>query len=357
MAPSGPSEDGSPKPTTGTRAMNESDLARKRARDRKAQQAMRDRNKWSLQTLTQQVAFLTHALENETRQNGALTAKVHTLENENDSLRVQNAALRLNLLGAQPGHEEGRDEEAPNSRPPWQRLPVNTSPTCLSDQILQTFVSSQRRITVANLLNDSGTGQFPPSPSSTTTSPQAAASPSPIIYPHRLNLCPLMDKSLRSDDETSNVVGDIVRSYTEIETLPKQVAVHFLMSTLLHWQLLQDEPSWAQMPVWLRPEPKQLSTPHAAWVDRIPWPRARNYLVDHPEITLDAFAAVYSSSFDITWNYDPSHVVIQSVPEPKEVFINPIYEEHIRQLKHWSIGEAVRKGFPELAKIIDGHPS
>jgi hypothetical protein len=148
------------------------------------------------------------------------------------------------------------------------------------------------------------------------------------------------------------VVGDIVRSYTEIDTLPRKIAVHFLMSTLLHWQLLQDEQSYAHMPQWLRPEPSQLTIPHAAWIDRIPWPRARNYLIHHPDITLDEFAAGYSATFDISWKYDPSHVVIRTGAEPNESYINPIFEEHIRQLSNWSVGEAFRKRFPDLSRII-----
>lgn len=32
-----------------------------------------------------------------------------------------------------------------------------------------------------------------------------------------------------------------------------------------------DKQSWDLMPEWLRPTPCQLITPHAAWIDRIPW--------------------------------------------------------------------------------------
>lgn len=178
--------------------------------------------------------------------------------------------------------------------------------------------------------------------------------PTPFTFPKRLNLSPLLEKSIQCEDKTSNLVARVVHSYHEIETLPKQVAVHFTMSTLLHWQVLQDEQSYAQMPEWLRPEPCQIETEHAAWIDRIPWPAARRYLVSHPELTLDDFAAVYSSSFSIRWNYDPSFVVIQA-GGPEEAYINPIYEEHIRQLKNWNVGDAVRKRFPELAEAIDSH--
>jgi hypothetical protein len=79
-------------------------------------------------------------------------------------------------------------------------------------------------------------------------------------------------------------------------------------------------------------------------------------LVAHPEITLDDFAAVYSSSFAVRWQYDPSLVVITTgVNEQgiKQVIANPIYDEHIRQLTNWTIGDAFRKRFPEVGKLID----
>lgn len=35
--------------------------------------------------------------------------------------------------------------------------------------------------------------------------------------------------------------------------------------------VLLDKQSWDLMPDWLRPVPSQLTTPHSAWIDRIPW--------------------------------------------------------------------------------------
>jgi hypothetical protein len=37
------------------------------------------------------------------------------------------------------------------------------------------------------------------------------------------------------------------------------------------WTVLLDEHSYNLMPIWLRPVPAQLMTPHAMWIDRIPW--------------------------------------------------------------------------------------
>lgn len=85
-------------------------------------------------------------------------------------------------------------------------------------------------------------------------------------------------------------------------------------------------------------------------------PKAREYLISHPEITLDDFAATYSTSFFVSWPYDPSHVLITTPGTDagnESISTNPVYEEHMRHLKNWSVGQAFRDRFPEIAKLTD----
>lgn len=85
-------------------------------------------------------------------------------------------------------------------------------------------------------------------------------------------------------------------------------------------------------------------------------PKVREYLIGHPDITLDDFAVAYSSSFSVTWPYDPSHILIHNaggLGGCNSITTNPVYEEHIRQLKNWTVAEAFRTRFPEIAIIID----
>lgn len=105
------------------------------------------------------------------------------------------------------------------------------------------------------------------------------------------------------------------------------------------------------MPVWLRPTHAQLSIPHAAWIDRMPWPGMRDHLIAHPEITLDDLAAVYGSSFYIRWQYDPAHVLMTAEENSKLVVTNPVFEQHILQLKNWVVGRKFRAKFPVLAQM------
>lgn len=136
--------------------------------------------------------------------------------------------------------------------------------------------------------------------------------------------------------------------------------------------VLLDRDSWELLPDWLRPVPIQVASPHAAWIDRIPWysclitiqchmlifirPRAREYLIIHPEITLDDFVVPYSSSFSLNWPYDPTSVLLPPVTrndEITEITVNPVFQEHMKQISNWTIGEAFRKRFPDMSRLID----
>ncbi|CAK7219515.1 hypothetical protein SBRCBS47491_003879 [Sporothrix bragantina] len=375
-AASGGSTDGSNQPAPGaasssaasasTLSAKEVELQRKRARDRKSQQAMRDRTKWTIFNLNEQVAFLTQMLSDRARDVNLLNSRMRMLETENSQLRAQNAALQLSLMGSQqpndpaaaaaagaaaasaalaagatgtsgsigailPAGDGSSQGQVAVQKPevmkkPWEIPPVDGPPTCLSDQILQGFITSkvhQRSVDGA------------------------------LTFGFKPNLCSLLEKDRRTSDAISDIVGDIVRSYFEIDTLPKQVAVFYIMCSLLKWMVLLDQPSWDLLPSWLRPTQLQVTTPHAAWIDRIPWPTVRNYLIAHPDITLDHFAAVYSTSFSIRWPYDPTHVLLKAVSPEEDVTINPVYEEHIRQLSNWEVGKAFRDRYPEIAEIID----
>ncbi|CRK29798.1 hypothetical protein BN1708_015671 [Verticillium longisporum] len=190
---------------------------------------MRDRNKWAVHNLTEQVTMLTRAVEERSQQTAMLHARVATLEVENSQLRAQNAALQLSLMG--------RDASTtPSSallimrREPWETAPKNAPSTCLADEILQGFIASVR------------TGNFL---SATGVMERAAA------YSLKPKLCSLIEPDRSAEDDISNVVADIVRSYPEIETLPKQVAVFWNMALLLKWMVLLDQQSWDLMPEWL----------------------------------------------------------------------------------------------------------
>lgn len=196
----------------------ETERDRKRARDRRSQQAMRDRNKWTIHSLSEQVAGLTttlSALENRVRY---LEGENTQLQGLNTELRTQNAALQLSLLG--------RDEDdagmatSPGAAsavsslttPLWALCPNNRPPVFTADVILQSFIERMRAEGMQK--------------SSRSTDGQSS-------FPLRPNLRSLLDKEHRSEDAISNVVADVLGTYHEIKGRPKQVAVFYLMATLI----------------------------------------------------------------------------------------------------------------------------
>ena len=226
----------SPSPSGSSLSQRELELQRKRARDRKSQQAMRDRTKWTIHTLSEQVAVLSAALDQRARDMATLEGKVGYLETENAQLRTQNAALQLSLMGRRnsSGDGGGHDGAAASAAvatvspgsvhslpsPLWELYPKNTPPSCLADQILQGFVDTIRA---------SGTGSGSAAGTVVPSSPRERAR----RFSLRPNLCSLLDRQRRSDDDISNVVADVLHTYREIEELPKQVAVFYIIATLL----------------------------------------------------------------------------------------------------------------------------
>lgn len=185
----------------------------------------------------------------------------------------------------------------------------------------------------------------------------------------------------RSPDQLGafSVVSDILLAYAKINALPKKAACLHIMYKLLHWLIYRTKTMYDQMPLGLRPVPLQLQIQHPAWIDRIPWPSARVYLIRNPAISFDDFAASYSTSFDLYWPYGHSHVLIspsQTVScKPEAAFndwflpqhllgveknsstsdtiLNPVFEQHLRELKNWLILDGFRCRFTELSVIID----
>lgn len=181
------------------------ELHRKRARDRKSQQAMRDRQRGLVQSLAEQVDMLTRTLDENMKGMNLLETRIIALETENAQLRAQNAAWQLGLLG------RGGVPDAPATerRELWQIAPSNTTARCLADSILQNFILRERA--------EKASEQHSDGPD------EANLRPNPAF---------LLHEQERTDDEVSNVVGDLVRSYSEIATLPKQAAVFYVMGVL-----------------------------------------------------------------------------------------------------------------------------
>ncbi|KAH6673091.1 hypothetical protein B0J14DRAFT_513097 [Halenospora varia] len=400
--------------STSTYTLTPHELSRKRARDRKSQRAMRDRQKLSLLELQSHVSQLSSTLTTQaaTFHSDLLTyqSQISTLQTQIQGLTEENRRLRAQVeenrfVGSElslenfrfPENAGGALRDLPLPRPisypsPPRPLEAATSPgglfemggsgsnsvvkavggkvpkkekevfetipmtcpsTCLSDRILQNYIEARRA--GINTFGKIGIGL-----EKEMGELDMMEEEHPAWLPDiNALLTPNMPKPNLDGRSVSTVVSDILLSYHEINTLPRKVAVLYIMYKLLNWLIYRTKSTYDQMPLWLRPTPSQLNTPHPAWIDRIPWPNARTYLITHPHITFDDFAMVYSSSFDVSWPYSPSHIIESSSGGMggdgggAGISLNPVYEQHLRQLRNWTVGEKFRRKFPELSGIID----
>lgn len=60
---------------------------------------------------------------------------------------------------------------------------------------------------------------------------------------------------------------------------------------------------------------------------RLQWPKVRDYLIAHQDITLDIFAKTYSSGFTVARPYDPSLAIesTQKISGQQESSMNPVF--------------------------------
>lgn len=80
-------------------------------------------------------------------------------------------------------------------------------------------------------------------------------------------------------------------------------------------------------------------------------PRARQYLIAHPEITLADFAKHDSPQFS---NNGPAMplTTVRGADGSSRWALNPAYESHVRQLRNWTVGASFKQSFPELWELI-----
>lgn len=212
-------------------------LARKRVLDRKAQQAARSRTKWTIENLQYQVAQLNEALIQETSRWQYLVQEskdeLALVQQENHDLRLQlqdamckssGPSANLSDSGTSPAIADTWEDDmtdptrhnsasqSPGITPiifePYESLPWNTDPTCVSDRILQSYAEMARMRVHAT---------------------------SDIFLEERPDMSALLARYRTADPPgVSNVVSDILLAYSEINTLPKKAACLYVMYKLLN---------------------------------------------------------------------------------------------------------------------------
>ncbi|KAK4243940.1 AP-1-like transcription factor [Corynascus novoguineensis] len=231
------------------------------------------------------------------------------------------------LTGAPSIHTATPGPLASCPTPIYALTPRNCSPTCPLDSILLDFLSERRQRAAEGLSQSEILGPRYPSVSS-------LLNPAVSVYSHPL----------------SKVFTDILARFPDLSALPERVAVLYVMFLFMRWQVSPTQENYLRLPSWFRPVRQQTEKEHPAWFDHIPFPRMRERLVGGYEdggFPFDNFFIPFTSTLSINWPYEDAYVLLAS-PTGDELMINPVFEQHLRKLENWTLGDAFERAFPGL---------
>lgn len=148
------------------------------------------------------------------------------------------------------------------------------------------------------------------------------------------------------------LVTDILSKFPGFSKLPERVAALYITHCVLRWQVAPTQESYDHLPEWVRPIPLQYSSPHPCWTNYVPWPDVRNELVRHQHsYPFDNWFIPFTTSLSLNWPYDDNDTIL-SQPGSDEWLINPVFEQHVRNLDNWSLGPAFARTHPVLAECV-----
>ncbi|PKS12182.1 hypothetical protein jhhlp_001480 [Lomentospora prolificans] len=208
---------------------------------------------------------------------------------------------------------------------PLYATPVkNNETTCLLDDILLKFLKERRDLIAQGQPREDVVGPKYPSVSS------------------------LLNKDTTTAHPLSSLFTAIIGTFPDLSRLPEQLGVVYMMFLLMRWQVEPSKENYERLPPWLRPLPIQLTMSHPAWLDHVPWPLMRERMVKgYHNYLLENYFIPYTSTISCNWPYDDMYALIRN-PDTEEITINPVFDQHVRNLDNWSLGEAFKKKFPEL---------
>ncbi|OOF91817.1 hypothetical protein ASPCADRAFT_56746, partial [Aspergillus carbonarius ITEM 5010] len=200
--------------------------------------------------------------------------------------------------------------------------------TCPLDQILLDFIASRRSMLARGV------------------------SPVSVLGPE--HLCPrdLLDPTADPTSHSiSQVMAEVLTTFPHVK-LPEKLAFMYLMHLTTRWQVSPNMDSYSRLPVWLRPTVMQITVPHAAWIDNIPWPRVRDILIQDPSrYPFAVFSELYSGHVHVNWPYDSEDIVVDT---DDGQLLNTIFEKHIQRLSNWVAPRPFREYFSEWTSDVYG---
>ncbi|KAE9379692.1 hypothetical protein N431DRAFT_527062 [Stipitochalara longipes BDJ] len=146
---------------------------------------------------------------------------------------------------------------------------------------------------------------------------------------------------------TATIASDIIYVLT-VESLPEQIAILYVICSMMRWVITGSKEDYYSMPSWLRPGVAQIVTAHPIWVDMMPGPELRNRLCCNAQYhdKYEAFKDTYNETISINWPYKVADTLLRI--SPNEFAINPVFITSIRINSNWTLGPSFLDKYPEF---------
>ncbi|KAN0114466.1 protein of unknown function (DUF3425) domain containing protein [Hyaloscypha variabilis] len=238
---------------------------------------------------------------------------------------ISSAPSGPNLLN--PGEDFARQ---PLSISPWEAKPNNYPATCRFDKVCLDLIQKYTPLnaTRGNVFEFSNR-QFPHISALLSSKHHA------LVYP-----------------VAAAIASEIIYVFT-VESLPEQIAILYLICSMIRWIITGSKEDYYSMPSWLRPGVAQIVTAHPIWVDMMPWPEARNRLCCDAQYhhNYEEFKNVYNETISINWPYEDADTLIRI--SPNEAAINPVFITHVRTNSSWTLGYSFLDKYPDFAEEVN----
>ncbi|KAF2649039.1 hypothetical protein K491DRAFT_722050 [Lophiostoma macrostomum CBS 122681] len=236
--------------------------------------------------------------------------------------------ISLSFLDSFPAWTSGPGFEMSDHRPSqhlpaWERLPLHIDATCRLDTVLLEVTRAHRK--------------HGESVSRITELSQP-------VFPSVRSL--LNPDSNNARDPISAAIGEHGRVTMQQPNLVK-IALMYMMCIFLRWLISPTKRNYYAMPEFLRPVEAQSIVPHPAWIDIILWPEARERVIRLMDWSrFLEFRAITNKSLSINWPH--GHAKVFETRSQTELKLSPLFENHIRELRSWTVGPELAATFPFL---------
>ncbi|EEY20078.1 conserved hypothetical protein [Verticillium alfalfae VaMs.102] len=238
----------------------------KRDQDRRAQRRLREGNKTCVESLESTITCLksTHAEE--------IAAKERTIKNLNDEMRTDDcrgSAAGSSCQMPSPRHlrQESVALAIHFSAHTLKGFTARQSGPSVSDAACQTELATTKSTALTRHLAPStlldhillGFLRFHSHPTSTDAA-------QPLMGGSDVSLKAYLHTELYgSIDPISRLMNEVLSTFAHVRAPEK---ISFIRA---QWQVYPTKSTFADLPRWLRPAATQITVPHDAWIDNIPW--------------------------------------------------------------------------------------